>query len=196
MFLLAVPACSRHYGGVTDVNRLRLVGRAVAARRGQLGMTQQDLADAANVDLKTVYNLESGTRWPIAKNRVAISAALRWEDDALAAILAGEAPAVPADPAPPRPRHIPVLDDADPEEIGPFERAVWAEVLRATEEHGPNPPGALVFPASLQEQQIWDSPFPLTTREEKIRLIALLRLMADQQLHGQGENAGTGLVGT
>ena len=67
-------------------------GRAeVAARRGELGMTQQDLADKAGVDLKTIYNLESGTRWPIARTRVAVSAALKWEGDALAAIRAGSA---------------------------------------------------------------------------------------------------------
>jgi hypothetical protein len=70
-------------------------------------MTQQELADAAHVDLKTIYNLESGTRWPIAKNRVAVSAALRWEADALAVIAAGAEPGdaaavAHADPGPPR----------------------------------------------------------------------------------------------
>lgn len=78
---------------MADEDALRLVSRAVAARRGKLGMTQQDLADAAGVDLKTVYNLESGTRWPIARNRVAVSAALGWEGDGLAALRAGDMPA-------------------------------------------------------------------------------------------------------
>ena len=55
-------------------------------------MTRQDLAGEAGVDLKTVYNLESGTRWPIATTRMAISAALHWEGDALAVILDGGTP--------------------------------------------------------------------------------------------------------
>jgi transcriptional regulator with XRE-family HTH domain len=80
-----------HDERVTKGDELRDVGRAVAARRGELGMTQQGLADAAGVDLKTVYNLESGGRWPIARTRVAIAAALGWEGDALAAIAGGTA---------------------------------------------------------------------------------------------------------
>lgn len=55
-------------------------------------MTQHELAGEAGVDLKTVYNLESGTRWPIARTRVAVSAALKWPGDALAALLAGRDP--------------------------------------------------------------------------------------------------------
>jgi transcriptional regulator with XRE-family HTH domain len=85
-----------------DVQR---AGRAVAARRGELGLTQQELADDAGVDIKTVYNLESGQRWPISKNRAAIAVALRWEPDALTVIAGGSEPetrpsAVPAPPPP------------------------------------------------------------------------------------------------
>ncbi len=95
-----------HDGLVAKGDELQRVGRAVAARRGALGMTRQELADAAGVDLKTVYNLESGTRWPIARTRVAISRALRWEGDALAGMADGS---VPPDPAVPetRPRGFP-----------------------------------------------------------------------------------------
>jgi DNA-binding XRE family transcriptional regulator len=89
--------------GVAKSDEVQRVGRAVAARRGELGLTQQELADDAGVDIKTVYNLESGARWPIAKNRAALAVALRWEPDGLAVIAAGEVPATPppdGEPAP------------------------------------------------------------------------------------------------
>ena len=79
-------------GHVAKKDELLRVGRTVVSRRGELGMTQQDLADRARVDLKTVYNLEAGARWPIAKNRAAVSAALGWAPDTLAAIRAGGTP--------------------------------------------------------------------------------------------------------
>lgn len=53
--------------------------RAVTARRGQLGLTQQELADAAGVDIKTIGNLESRGRWPIARTRARIENALGWQ---------------------------------------------------------------------------------------------------------------------
>jgi transcriptional regulator with XRE-family HTH domain len=54
------------------------VGALVATRRGELGLTQQELADAANVAVGTVVALESGRRWPQAAKRSAIERALRW----------------------------------------------------------------------------------------------------------------------
>lgn len=80
----------------------------MAARRGRLGLTQQELADKAHVDLKTVYNLESGTRWPIARNRAAISAALNWEGDGLTVIAGGGVPDEAEGAAPP-----PVIPQSD-----------------------------------------------------------------------------------
>ena len=53
--------------------------RAVAARRGELDMTQQELASAANVDLKTIGSLERRGTWPIARNRARIERALGWQ---------------------------------------------------------------------------------------------------------------------
>lgn len=41
-------------------------------------MTQQQLADAAAVDSKTIYNLESRGKWPIARTRASIEKALGW----------------------------------------------------------------------------------------------------------------------
>lgn len=52
--------------------------RAVAARRGELQMTQQELASVAGVDIKTIGNLESRGRWPIARTRARIEKALHW----------------------------------------------------------------------------------------------------------------------
>ena len=56
----------------------RRAGLAAAARRGDMGMTQQQLADAAEADVKTIRDMERGRRWPIATNRAKIEAALGW----------------------------------------------------------------------------------------------------------------------
>jgi transcriptional regulator with XRE-family HTH domain len=52
--------------------------RAVAARRGELRMTQLELGAAAGVDVKTIGNLESRGVWPIARTRAQIEEALGW----------------------------------------------------------------------------------------------------------------------
>jgi transcriptional regulator with XRE-family HTH domain len=70
--------------------------RAVVARRGKLGMTQQELAGMAGVDLKTIGNLESRGRWPIARTRARIESALGWPDGEMERLAAqGEEPSVP-----------------------------------------------------------------------------------------------------
>ena len=57
-------------------------------------MTQGELAHAAGVDIKTVYNLESGTHLPYAKNASRIEAALFWASGALSLIAGGHEPVV------------------------------------------------------------------------------------------------------
>jgi DNA-binding XRE family transcriptional regulator len=52
--------------------------RAVAARRGELRMTQRELGAAAGVDTKTIGNLEKRGVWPIARTRAPIEKALGW----------------------------------------------------------------------------------------------------------------------
>lgn len=124
---------------------LRRVGRAVAARRGELGMTQQDLADAAGVDLKTVYNLESGIRWPIAKTRTAVSAAIGWDGDALAVILDGGTPAVP-DPdwrPEPAPGMVAIADIAAAE---PYVAGIRQRYDELRADGSPVPTGAQMYP--------------------------------------------------
>ena len=63
---------------VTNASGRQRAARAVAARRGDLGMTQQELADKAGIDVKTVGSLEGRGRWPIARNRAGIERALGW----------------------------------------------------------------------------------------------------------------------
>ena len=70
--------------------------RAVAARRGVLRMTQQELGAAAGVDVKTIGNLESRGVWPIARTRAVIEEALGWPSGEMERIATREEqPAVP-----------------------------------------------------------------------------------------------------
>lgn len=68
------------------------VARYVVARRGELNMSQQRLAERAGVDAKTIYNLESGDRWPQPKTRDRIEAALGWYSGDLQRIAEGGEP--------------------------------------------------------------------------------------------------------
>ena len=185
---------------------LRRVGRAVAARRGELGLTQQDLADAAGVDLKTVYNLESGTRWPIAKTRAAITAALGWPPDALGAIAVGEesggtVSVPPARTAPPD-RKLPVLglDPGEEEALQPYLLELTRELYAAAglqlgpgrevpdlpevEELISSLPGSRIFRADY-EVRIWDT--IVLNAWEKRRLIATLRMWGAEAAGESGE---------
>lgn len=123
-------------------------------------MTQQGLADAAGIDLKTVYNLESGTRWPIARTRVAIAVALGWEGDALAEMAV----------AAPVPRPVPVIEfteeDLPDEEYSPEERVVLQDfaaefklkVRRARRRYpGERLTGQMVFPRDPLYREMWDA---------------------------------------
>jgi transcriptional regulator with XRE-family HTH domain len=75
----------------------RRVARYVAARRGALGLSQEELATKAAVDTKTIYNLESGERWPQAKTRSKIEAALGWLDADMVHIAEGGEPTLADD---------------------------------------------------------------------------------------------------
>ncbi|WP_170180805.1 helix-turn-helix domain-containing protein [Actinomadura pelletieri] len=74
-----------------DVDRERVAKYAVA-RRGSLGLTQEQVAERAGVTVKTIYNLESGERWPQARTRAAVEEALRWRLGDLARIGEGGEP--------------------------------------------------------------------------------------------------------
>lgn len=73
----------------TETGR-RAAARAVRARRGTLGLSQLEVARRAGVDVKTIYNLETGERWPIARTLAAISAVLGLSLEHLLAIADGE----------------------------------------------------------------------------------------------------------
>lgn len=75
--------------------------RAVAARRGELGMDRAELADAAGIDPKTLYNLEVKGRWPIAVTRARIEEALGWPSGEIERI-ASQAPEEEPEPAIPQ----------------------------------------------------------------------------------------------
>ncbi|HEX2315867.1 MAG TPA: helix-turn-helix transcriptional regulator [Thermomonospora sp.] len=75
-----------------QVDRER-VAKYVVARRGSLGLTQEQLAERAGVTVKTVYNLEAGGRWPQARTRGAIESALGWQPGDLVRIGEGREPA-------------------------------------------------------------------------------------------------------
>lgn len=174
-------------------------------------MTQQELAEAAGIDTKTLYSLESGARWPIARTRVAISRALGWKGDALADIAAGippgraggersSAPPPPSPPAP-DPQEIHAADFArafgvnpdDPRD--PWIRSVRSQIAAATLEHGPDATGDQVFhgsPASPGEARLWDSPGP--SREAKTMVIAGMRAQYAMVQSGNGSARSAGLT--
>lgn len=68
----------------------RAAGRAVLARRGELGLTQLDVAESAGVDVQTFRALESGESWPWAKNLVSISGVLGFDAGDLQGIADGD----------------------------------------------------------------------------------------------------------
>jgi len=76
-------------GGELDRER---VAKYVVARRGSMGLTQEQLAERAGVTVKTIYNLEAGERWPQARTRSAIEAALDWRPGDLVRIGEGLEP--------------------------------------------------------------------------------------------------------
>lgn len=83
---------------------LRMSGRqraadAVDARMGDLDLNQQQLAEKAGVDTKTVGDLIRGTRWPIARTRARIERALGWPPGELQRIRSreNEGPQIPPD---------------------------------------------------------------------------------------------------
>lgn len=65
--------------GMTDANPddgRRAAGRAVRVQRGELGLTQAEVASRAGVDVDTLSDMENGKRWPWPKNVAAIARVL------------------------------------------------------------------------------------------------------------------------
>jgi DNA-binding XRE family transcriptional regulator len=198
-----------HDEHVAKGDELQRIGRAVAARRGELGMTQQELAGTAHVDLKTIYNLESGTRWPIARTRVAISAALGWQGDALAALRdspagrSGVGPLLAVVPPPggkPEPLDGLPLDEAAA--LAPLEAAITERAAVARERNpGRKITGSDLFPTPGDiRAPLWDA-LARALREmlpdEDVTDKRVAQLMAAElsvREHGGGRAAGLRLA--
>lgn len=94
-------------------------------------MTQQELADAADVDTKTIGSLERRGRWPIARNRARIEKALGWPPGEMERIASTE----PDEPELPTPAELEDLREhmreVLGEEAGPFLEALNAVVSGA-----------------------------------------------------------------
>lgn len=104
------------------MERRRDIARAaayVAARRGELGLTQVAFAQASGIDVKTVYNLESASRWPQARNRSAIESGLGWQAGDLQRIAEGGEPTPPLRQA-----------GTPPQETAPVQRWFLSELRR------------------------------------------------------------------
>jgi transcriptional regulator with XRE-family HTH domain len=123
--MLTVPGS---YLMIHSMDGRQRAARAVAARRGEQGMTQQELADAAGVDSKTIYNLESGGRWPIARNRALIEKALGWPLGEMERVASAEPE--PPDPLPPGLRDR-IRETLNPEQAARVEAAVEAALTGA-----------------------------------------------------------------
>lgn len=91
-WLLDVPDFFRHPGRMAGELDRERAAKYVVARRGSLGLTQEQLAESAGVTVKTIYNLEAGERWPQARTRSAIEMALEWQSGDLVRIAEGHEP--------------------------------------------------------------------------------------------------------
>jgi transcriptional regulator with XRE-family HTH domain len=70
------------------------LGEAIRARRAQLGMTQQEVAQGGGPSDVTLSAIEQGTpRTYHQRTKMALERALRWRSGAVESILAGEDPA-------------------------------------------------------------------------------------------------------
>lgn len=112
----------------------------VAARRGALRMTQADLAEKAGVDVKTVTNLESGGRWPIARNRAKIATALGWEPGDMVVIANGGEPTFAAGDADASEREVADMLALRPDlrerfdQLSPAARSEFLHIFRESQE--------------------------------------------------------------
>jgi transcriptional regulator with XRE-family HTH domain len=76
--------------------RIKVAAAAFAARRGDLGLTQEETARRGNVSVRTVINFESqGTR-PNAVSRARLERAVQWPSGEIDRLANG--PAVDVDP--------------------------------------------------------------------------------------------------
>lgn len=186
---------------ITPAARERLA-EAIEDRRLELALRLQDVAEAAGISLKTLHSVRTGDKGIAPLTQIGLARALHWTPDSVKRILDGldpeELPVIGSAGAhaskPPIAADLAAEDISD-DQLAPFIAGVWHEVGAAVaEHHTENPAGAQIFD-DPQEQRIWDSnDRRLRTREEKVRLIALLRFLEDETVNGQANGAETGLV--
>ena len=70
-----------------DMKRRRQIAAAAfAARRGELGLSQEDVARRGEIVVKTVHNFEAQGRWPNTRTRARLERAVGWEPGEIARI--------------------------------------------------------------------------------------------------------------
>jgi transcriptional regulator with XRE-family HTH domain len=101
-------------------------------RRGELELTQQQLAERAGVDTGTVSNLERAERWPQPRSRANIERALGWQSGPLQAIAKGRTPVLIDQPPGGRPRYLDAAEQhiADTPGLTPDEAEALVAVMR------------------------------------------------------------------
>jgi len=110
----------------------------VRTRRGELGLTQQQLADKAGVDTGTISSLERAGTWPWAKNRAAIERALGWGTGSLSEIRRGGNPIIDRAAEPASARYLDPAEQhiADTPGLTPQEKEALIAVMRSVREAG------------------------------------------------------------
>jgi transcriptional regulator with XRE-family HTH domain len=89
---------------------IRAAGAAVAAAAGELGWSQTQLAQRAEVDSGTLGDFLAGRRWPRNTTQAKVERALGWPSGTIAQIATGgTAPVVK-----PTPHDVPVGSGVDP----------------------------------------------------------------------------------
>jgi transcriptional regulator with XRE-family HTH domain len=111
---------------------LELVAAAIRSRRNQLGLTQQDLASRAGVAVGTIATLESAERWPWARNRTSIEAALGWQAGSMTEISRGGYPLPVEETGAEPPRYLDPVDQhiADTPGLAPEDAEALIAIAR------------------------------------------------------------------
>jgi transcriptional regulator with XRE-family HTH domain len=80
-----------------EMRRRRDAARhAFTARRGDLGLTQEQVAHRGEIVVRTVQNFEKG-KWPNARTRARLERAVAWPLGEIARLAGGPAPSLPAE---------------------------------------------------------------------------------------------------
>lgn len=166
-------------------------GKLIEEAAGDLGLSIREAARRAGISygrwrqiVKGYQNVSPGSYARVhapAKTLAGMARVVRVSADDLEQAGRGDAADILRSPqVPPAPQAVAVAGDldvflaAEPAELAPHERAVWAEVSAAKGAYGPSPAGVQVFPANEREAQQWE--IAILSEAERVRLIAILRM--------------------